>query len=202
MGKKELQSRDNWQNESGLQAINAENRFFHVFQEYFLKNSEKHLQIISKPNELNNIYKDIQLPQKILSKIYNPPNGYGRHGISPDYAIKNLISNKTLYIEVKRQDGWIEGKEMSAGRGNAHERACKLFTPGLLNIMKKIGGLDNIPLPFWIIFQGDIARDPKRTREIYCWFSGFENHFYLWSNEDSDEVIIKHFQKYFESHLA
>lgn len=99
----------------------------------------------------------------MLSKIYNPPSGYGKHGISPDYAIKNIHNGKTLYVEVKRQDGWVEGKDMSAGRGNAHERACKLFTPGLLEIMRDCGGLNASPLPFWVIFQGDIARDPKKN---------------------------------------
>ena len=197
MGKKELQGRENWQNISGEKAISAEHRFFAVFSEYF-KNSLQDFQIIAKPKELNNIYKDIALPQEVLSKIYNPPNGYGKHGISPDYAIKNIHNGKTLYIEVKRQDGWVEEKDMSAGRGNAHERACKLFTPGLLEIMRNAGGLINSPLPFWIIFQGDIARDPKRTREIFCWFKGFEGHFSLWSNEDSDNIVTDHFVNYFQ----
>jgi type II restriction enzyme MunI len=68
-----------------------------------------------------------------LAAIYTPPAGrYGRHGIIPDFAIDNLKTKKPLYVEVKRQDGWVEGKEKSAGRGNAHERSCKFFTPGLL----------------------------------------------------------------------
>ena len=38
-------------------------------------------------------------------------------------------------IESKRQDGWVEGGARKDGRGNAHERSCKFFTPGLLKIM-------------------------------------------------------------------
>lgn len=201
MGKEELKNRENWQNQSGAKATKAENRFFNVFNQYFLHKLQ-HFQVIAKPKDLSNIYKNIILPKEIEAKIYNPPNGYGKHGISPDYAIKNTATNKTLYIEVKRQDGWVENKEMSAGRGNAHERACKLFTPGLLNILRKSGNMENIPLPFWIIFQGDIARDPKRTREIFCWFSGYENHFSLWSNDDSDKLIIDHFDLYFKKFLS
>lgn len=200
MGKRELENRANWQNQSGVNAINAENRFFNVFNQYF-SNELPNFKIFSKPKELNNIYKNITLPKHIQSKIYNPPDGYGKHGISPDYSITNTVTNKTLYIEVKRQDGWVEGKEMSAGRGNAHERACKLFTPGLLNILRQYSGINNIPLPFWIIFQGDIARDPKRTREIFCWFSGFEQHFSLWSNQDSDNLVINHFNQYFKDYF-
>lgn len=65
MGKKELQSRENWQNLSGEKANNAENRFFLVFDRYF-KNFLQDFQIISKPKELDNIYKNIALPQEVF----------------------------------------------------------------------------------------------------------------------------------------
>ena len=57
-----------------------------------------------------------------------------KHGISPDLSIKNTEKNKTIFIEVKRQDGWVEGGKRSDGRGNAHERSNKFFTPGLLKV--------------------------------------------------------------------
>ncbi|WP_418903389.1 MunI family type II restriction endonuclease [[Ruminococcus] torques] len=59
------------------------------------------------------------------------------------------------------------GKKPSAGRGNAHERMCKLFTPGLIKAYRQIGGItDPDILPFWVVLEGDITRDPKRNREI------------------------------------
>ena len=90
-------------------------------------------------------------------------------------------------------DGWIEGKHPIAGRGNAHERSCKFFTSGLLKILKKQGRLGNNVLPFWVVFQGDIARDPKRVREITCWYAEYSAHFFMWSNSTSDKLLVKHF---------
>lgn len=105
----------------------------------------------------------------MLSQIFNPDIDLENTlwGVSPDFAIENTETRKILFGEIKRQDGWVEGKDPSAGRGNAHERLCKLFTPGLLNVYRKIVGIDTEDiLPFWVVFEGDITRDPKRVREI------------------------------------
>lgn len=128
----------------------------------------------------------------MLAKIYNP-NETWTHGVIPDYAIDNLKTKKTLYVEIKRQDGWVEGKPRKAGRGNAHERSCKFFTPGLLKILRKHGKLGNKALPFWVVFQGDIARDPKRVREIHCWYGKYSAHFFLWHNSADGTSLINHF---------
>lgn len=82
-----------------------------------------------------------------------------------------------------------------SGRGNAHERSNKLFTPGLLKIMRQRGQLGNNVLPFWVVFQGDIARDPKRVREIHCWYGEEASHFFLWSDPADDKSIVNHFNK-------
>ena len=116
-----------------------------------------------------------------------------KHGVSPDFAIDNIVTNKTIYVEVKRQDGWIEGKPRSAGRGNAHERSCKYFTSGLQKIMREKGNLSDNIMPFWIVFQGDITRDPCRVREITCWFAGFTAHYFFWRNTKNKQLLISHF---------
>ena len=94
-------------------------------------------------------------------------------------ALSNIVlvdkedkkTGKILFGEIKRQDGWVEGKDPSAGRGTAHERMCKLFTPGLMKAYRKIGKIDDTSiLPFWVVLEGDITRDPKRNREIAFWF--------------------------------
>ena len=69
-------------------------------------------------------------------------------GISMDFAIRNLHTGRILFGEIKRQDGWIETTTMAAGRGNAHERSCKYFTPGLLNVLRKTSGISDDILPF------------------------------------------------------
>ena len=108
------------------------------------------------------------------------------------------IRKKTLYVEVKRQDGWVEGGKRSDGRGNAHERSCKFFTPGLLKILRKKSRIEAPHLPFWTVFQGDITRDPCRVREITCWYEGFEAHFFFWRQAPNPELLFEHF----ETHLA
>lgn len=190
MGRKELSKRDIWQDISGSKAGVAEKNFFQVFSEYF-KDSD--FEIRKRPKEFNNIYYDIKLPEKVLSEIYAPDIKEWRHGVAPDYAIDNIKTKKTLYVEVKRQDGWVEGKPRSAGRGNAHERSCKFFTPGLLKILRKMGNLGDDVLPFWTVFQGDITRDPCRVREITCWYDEYSSHFFMWRNSTDDKPLINHF---------
>ncbi|MCI0557595.1 MAG: MunI family type II restriction endonuclease [Nitrososphaera sp.] len=190
MGSNELRKRATWQDYSGTNATIAEKGFFHVFETLFKDTS---FMIRSKPKEFNNIYTEIELTPEVLSEIYNPPEGIKRHGISPDYAIDNKESQKTLYVEVKRQDGWVEGGKRSDGRGNAHERSCKFFTPGLLRIMREYGKIQSDALPFWTVFQGDIARDPCRVREITCWYDKFDSHFFFWRDSKNPEPLINHF---------
>ena len=171
MGTKELRKRDIWQDNSGGKATVAEKTFEKIFLKEF-KYTDFRLR--PKPKEFNNIYSEIKLSKEMLKNIYNPSKEeYGRHGIIPDFAIDNIKTKKTLYVEVKRQDGWVEGKKKSDGRGNAHERSCKFFTPGLLKILRENGKLGNDVLPFWVVFQGDIARDPRRVREIHCWYGEY-----------------------------
>lgn len=190
MGTKELRKRKSWQDISGPKAEQAENKFFDVFESEF-KNTQ--FKIRDKPREFKGIYNDVKLTDDVLNEIYSPEEDYGPHGIRPDYAIDNLETKKTLYVEVKRQDGWVENKEPKAGRGNAHERSCKFFTPGLLKILREKGKLGDDVLPFWVVFQGDITRDPKRVREITCWYDGNDAHFFFWRDIKNKKPLIEHF---------
>ncbi len=176
MGKKELQNRKIWQDRSGIRGEVAETKFEIVFLRKF---SGIDYIIRSKPDELKKIYS------------VKPP-----HGVVIDYAITNTKTKKTLYVEIKRQDGYVPGEtEPNAGRGNAHERSCKYFTPGLLKIMRKFGKLDDDVLPFWVVYQGRIARDKKRINEITFWFDNHKAHFFLWKNQSNSKPIINHFNK-------
>jgi hypothetical protein len=192
MGSNDLSKRDIWQDYSGANAGIAEKNFFDVFRKEF---QDTDFAIRSKPNEFNKIYVDVELGDDVLSEIYTPDKEIKKHGITPDYAIENTKIKKTLYVEVKRQDGWVEGKPRSAGRGNAHERSCKYFTPGLLKILREHGKLDSDVLPFWTVFLGDISRDPCRVREISCWYEGYSAHFFMWRNTTDPTSLIKHFNE-------
>ena len=128
MAKKELAGRYNWQTESGSKASDAEKNLYKAFKKHFL-GTEYILH--EKPTHLKNLYAHVQLPDYVINEIYNPPITIetAKWGVSPDFAIENTRTGKILFGEIKRQDGWVEGKDPSAGRGNAHERLCKLFTP-------------------------------------------------------------------------
>lgn len=201
MAKKELSNRDNWQTESGLKASNAEKNLYEAFNKHF-QDSEYVLH--EKPTHLKSLYAQVQLPDYVVSQIYNPPIiiETTNWGVSPDFAIENKQTGKILFGEIKRQDGWVEGKNPSAGRGNAHERLCKLFTPGLLKAYRKIGKIQNKEiLPFWVVFIGDITRDPKRNREIAFWFDEYDKNFFMWRPNMTDKDLTDYFDMYLKPYL-
>lgn len=201
MGKYELSGRDNWQEKSGLKALAAETNVHDVFKVYFEGTKYK---IHSKPKHLKKLYAQVKLDSSIIQQIYNPELDYDntKWGVSPDFAIENTETGKILFGEIKRQDGWVENKSPHAGRGNAHERLCKLFTPGLLKAYREIGKIDSVEiLPFWVIFEGDITRDPKRNREIAFWFDKYNMNYFMWRPSMTGIDLVNHFEKYLSQYL-
>lgn len=207
MGKKALSDRDNWQTESGPGGLagKAEKNLYSAFQKAF----EGTIYKISKhPKDLKHLYEQVVLPQETLEQIYCPDDitmlkaqriGWG---VSPDFSITNAKTGKILFGEIKRQDGWVENKLPQAGRGNAHERMCKLFTPGLIKAYRKISGIHTKEiLPFWVVLEGDITRDPKRNREIAFWFDTYDKNYFMWRPNMTDKDLIDHFNKYLKPYL-
>jgi len=193
MGSDANRLRKKWQDYCGRNAGTAEKDFFETFRIVF---KDTDFQIRNKPKEFRNIYVDVQLSRQDLSEIYTPLHEITKHGVLPDYAIDNVKTKKTIYVEVKRQDGWVEGRKRSDGRGNAHERSCKFFTPGLLRILRKKGNLGPDVLPFWTVFQGDITRDPCRVREVTCWYDENKAHYFFWRDSKNPDKLLEHFEKY------
>lgn len=192
MGSDHNRIRRKWQDYGGNNAALAETSFFESFKKV-LKGTD--YSIRAKPKEFQNIYVDVQLKPEDLQKIYKPKEAITRHGVWPDYAIDNDKTGKTIYVEVKRQDGWVEGGKRSDGRGNAHERSCKFFTPGLLRILRQKSKITPPALPFWTVFLGDITRDPCRVREITCWYDTYTPHFFFWREAPNPDLLFKHFDE-------
>lgn len=190
MGSNANRLRKKWQKYALANANKAENDFFETFKILF---EDTEFVIRAKPTEFSNIYVDIPLSEAEKAEIYTPDEEIKRHGVFPDYAIDNTETNKTIYIEVKRQDGWVEGKTRADGRGNAHERSCKFFTPGLQKILRQKGNLGDEVLPFWVVFMGDITRDPCRVREITCWYGDFTAHYFFWRDTKKATKLVTHF---------
>lgn len=194
MASSELRKRANWQTISGLKALKTEERFKSALQIALDAVYPDLFKVERHPKDFGNIYSTYNLPQNVQDKIYNIDvkelNGRGKPkyswGISMDFAIRNLKNKKVIFGEIKRQDGWVETTDMAAGRGNAHERSCKYFTPGLLKVLRETSGVSNDILPFWVVLVGDITRDPRRNREIAFWFQGYEKNFYMW--RDTDDI--------------
>lgn len=188
MGKQELKKRTNWQTLSGKKALKAEEIFQISLQTALNSVFPNQFEVERHPKEFNDIYSTYVLPEDISKKIYNidvsekDENGNFKYkwGISMDFAIRNKNNGKVLFGEIKRQDGWVENTDPSAGRGNAHERCCKYFTPGLTRILRKASNLSDDILPFWVVFVGDITRDPKRNREIAFWFQEYTKNYFMW----------------------
>lgn len=201
MGKKELSGRLNWERLAGDKAANAEQNLYDAFEDAF--EGTKYV-LHRHPTHLKNLYASVELPESVLNAIYNPDINLEktRWGVSPDFAIENTETGKILFGEIKRQDGWVEGKKPSAGRGNAHERSCKLFTPGLIKAYRKIGKIeDESILPFWVVFEGDITRDPKRVREITFWYDKYTTNYFFWRPGETAEPLVEHFNEYLKPYL-
>lgn len=207
MGKKALSGRENWQTESGPGGLagTAERNLYVAFKKAF----EGTEYIISNhPTNFKHLYDNVVLDNETLAQIYNSDEttmlrsrkrGWG---VLPDFSITNTKTGKILFGEIKRQDGWIEGGKPSDGRGNVHERMCKLFTPGLLKAYRKVSKIDNPNiLPFWLVLQGDITRDPKRNREIAFWFDSYDKNYFMWRPNMTEQDLIDHFNKYLKPYL-
>ncbi|MCI8304665.1 MAG: MunI family type II restriction endonuclease [Lawsonibacter sp.] len=202
MATQELRKRANWQTLSGTKALKAEKIFKETLQQALDDLYPERFRVERHPKDFEDIYSTYPLPKDVLDKIYNvdvskkKKNKKPKYtwGISMDFAIRNLENGKTLFGEIKRQDGWVESTSPKAGRGNAHERSCKYFTPGLMKIIREKGGLSEEILPFWLVLVGDITRDPRRNREIAFWFQGYTKNYYMWRNTDDVGDILDFFE--------
>ena len=54
---------------------------------------------------------------------------------------------------------------------------------------------DPLFLTFWVVFQGDITRDPKRIRESTFWFDKFVDNYFFWRPLMTDDDLIEFFNK-------
>ncbi|MDA7981200.1 MAG: MunI family type II restriction endonuclease [Alphaproteobacteria bacterium] len=160
-----LSARDNWQQEAADRGDEPEAIVYHIFERYF---RDSPYEITRRPKDLKGIY------------------GNDR-GIQPDHSIKNLRTERTVFLEVKRQ----------RARGNAHERACKYFTPGIVHAGRQAGNLGDDVFPFWLIFTNGIATDERYVREISFWFGEQrKDALTLWRDLAEKEPLITHFERY------
>ena len=62
--------------------------------------------------------------------------------------------------------------------------------------LRETGNIEAPNLPFWIVFQGDITRDPCRVREITFWFDEYKANYFFWRDTKNVDSLIEHFETY------
>lgn len=117
---------------------------------------------------------------------------YGSRGIKPDHVIRNSQTGRSIFVEVKRQ----------RAAGNAHERACKFFTPGIVNAGRRIGNIRQKDFPYWMVFTNGIASDEKYREEINFWFESVQGALLLWTDIANCNLVIAHFEKHIKPILS
>ena len=95
----------------------------------------------------------------------------------PDIGIEHLQTGRKYIMECKYQKA----------EGNAHERACKYMTPGLIAIVQAKLGANYHPIGY--AFDGGIARDAGYRREILT-FAGptLSPHVFFWIDQTPESV--------------
>lgn len=162
-----LALRENWQKEAGNRGKEMEVSFTDVMEEIFQTPGFQSYEVETNPKD--------------FKKLYGSPK---RWGLQPDASISNTKTGRTVYIEVKRQRPY----------GNAHERACKYFAPGIVSAAREQGNIRKDDFPFFLIFTNGLASDERYMSEISFWFKcpdnpKMENHFLLW-NMNKDDLLI------------
>ena len=202
MATQELRKRANWQTISGAKALKIEELFKQSLQTALNGVYPDRFIVERHPKEFDDIYSTYFLPKSVRENIYDidvsekKKNGNPKFkwGINMDFAIRNTDNGKILFGEIKRQDGWVETTNMAAGRGNAHERSCKYFAPGLMKVLRETSGLSEEILPFWLVVVGDITRDPRRNREIAFWFQDYHQNYYMWRDVNDIGDMLDFFE--------
>lgn len=166
MAREHLELRDNWQREGNFRGNEAER----AFQSAIVSHLGQNFRTNFKPQDLKG--------------IYGTNDETGRpQGVIPDYLIRNVETGRAVFVEIKRQ----------RAAGNAHERACKYFSPGILMSARQIANQPDDTIPFWWVFTNGIATDARYRREIAHWFRGVEAHLLLWEDIGDPGAVKRHF---------
>ena len=158
--RKDLSKRTNWQKYASVGGSGREDIVNVILHQHLMDDSD--YKVIPKPRDLAHIY--------------------GKWGIIPELGIRYMPTNKTAYIECKRQ----------GDNGNAHERMCRNLVPGILPLVSKIAGFYS---PIFTVCMDGLAHNPKKRAEIIAWFDadGFRDRLLLWEDRKNYRTLIDWF---------
>lgn len=99
-------------------------------------------------------------------------------GIQPDFSVSSNSSGKIAFFEAKRQ----------GEQGNAHERTCKYFAPGIQHKCAEIAGFYH---PFFYIFMDGLTTSRRLQLQIHGWFDadGYRDRYLMWLKRDVPSLI-------------
>ena len=160
-----------WVLDSASSAYGSEKAFFDVMDVYFKE--------ILKTDKFS-----VEKKPRNLKGVYGLTEKGSAHGIEPDFSLLNDETGKSIFVEIKNQ------KNES---GNAHERLCKYWTPGLLKSLREVSNQGDDVCPFWGILSGGIAQNANYRQEVRHWFYGYEGNIMFWENTLNYKIIIDHF---------
>lgn len=136
----------------------AEKRFFEVAKAGLGK---RKYEINPQPND--------------LMAIFATREDGGRLGMKPDFSITSKQTGRKLFVEIKKQ----------RDRGNADERACRQYTVGFYDLMKKEFGYDYHP--FVTIFCESLATNRRYTEKVKHLIP--EKQYHLWVRYEKARLI-------------
>ena len=191
-----LSERPHWQGAARRAGSHLEREVRRILVEHLADMSQ--YKIDDKPADLKQIYREKQgvdpdlanrvaraqrrlralgVGRDLVNRVFRPQRCLRPLGVEPDLAIRNQAKGTKIWVEIKWQKA----------EGNAHERACKYFAPGLVSRAEKLANVDR---PFYFIFAGEMVDTPGKSdryhAEIDTWFDapGWEDHVLKWVDHD------------------
>lgn len=193
-----LSTRPNWQLQANKGGAKSESRVFRGIKGNL---NPKEFEVVNKPNWFNTPFLELRHSLEPMIKPENPKIGdewcengvfyrltaKGKRRIGEtfvaDVGIIHLASNRRFIIEVKKQ----------GNKGNAHERACKYMTPGMIEYLKTKMNIEYYPVGF--VFTGLIAETEKYRREItFLLGRQLKSHVLFWKKDMELDDLAEWFE--------
>lgn len=153
-------NRNNWQKKTSRSVTNAENISQILITLFKNQNYGNRYCLEEKPNDFKNAYN----------------RNKDRCGFVPDFVIRDKVSGKSAYFEVKRQ----------ANSGNAQERSCKYLTPAMQTLIKTESKTSNGM--FFIYLEALADTNTKYWDELHFHHSHAPDHVLYWNRKASSLI--------------
>lgn len=188
-----LSTRGNWQSKASNHGADMEDSTADYIRQFLHDKHSGEYSVWKHPKDLEQIYimydvktdptlldnKNLRLCNGIYEECRNGVWKKPRCGVIPDICIHHMQTNKRYFIECKHQNA----------AGNAHERACKFATPGMIQLIKEAIDVQYHPVGY--MFEGGIATCPKYIRELKATYSDTLDHLLIVTRVEQIDAWIE-----------